>query len=177
MKFECVTLISNTWSRIFSMGSRMSIATLYHRYLVLYTYTSMLICYFDRGCFLLLKYLISMAIHVQCVTFSVGIGYNISPVFQWFMNVQCGTLISTLVCFHFKERGGGQTFSTSFWMRFSQAPLCLVWFGYWCFTSHATIFQSYMWRHRCAGGLKKKLKLSLSIQSHFRWHYLFTFGQ
>ena len=24
----------------------------------------------------------------------------------------------------FKERGGGQTFSTSFWMRFSQAPLC-----------------------------------------------------
>ena len=23
-----------------------------------------------------------------------------------------------------KERGGGQTFSTSFWMRFSQAPLC-----------------------------------------------------
>ena len=26
----------------------------------------------------------------------------------------------------------------------------------WCFTSHATIFQSYMWRHRFAGGLKKK---------------------
>ena len=26
---------------------------------------------------------------------------------------------------------------------------------YWCFTSHATIFQSYMWRHRCAGGLQK----------------------
>ena len=24
----------------------------------------------------------------------------------------------------FKERGGGQTFSTSFWMRFNQAPLC-----------------------------------------------------
>ena len=24
----------------------------------------------------------------------------------------------------FKERGGGQTCSTSFWMRFSQAPLC-----------------------------------------------------
>ena len=23
-----------------------------------------------------------------------------------------------------KERGGGQTFSTSFWIRFSQAPLC-----------------------------------------------------
>ena len=23
-----------------------------------------------------------------------------------------------------KERGGGQNFSTSFWMRFSQAPLC-----------------------------------------------------
>ena len=23
-----------------------------------------------------------------------------------------------------KERGGGQSFSTSFWMRFSQAPLC-----------------------------------------------------
>ena len=24
----------------------------------------------------------------------------------------------------FKERGGGQTLSTSFWMRFSQSPLC-----------------------------------------------------
>ena len=24
----------------------------------------------------------------------------------------------------FKERGGGQIFSTSFWMRFNQAPLC-----------------------------------------------------
>ena len=23
-----------------------------------------------------------------------------------------------------KERGGGQNFSTSFWMRFSQVPLC-----------------------------------------------------
>ena len=23
-----------------------------------------------------------------------------------------------------KDRGGGQNFSTSFWMRFSQAPLC-----------------------------------------------------
>ena len=30
---------------------------------------------------------------------------------------------------------------------------------YWCFTSHATIFQSHIWRHRCAGGLKKKLYL------------------
>ena len=28
---------------------------------------------------------------------------------------------------------------------------------YWGFTSHATIFQSYLWRHRCEGGLKKKL--------------------
>ena len=26
--------------------------------------------------------------------------------------------------FVFKERGGCQNFSTSFWMRFSQAPLC-----------------------------------------------------
>ena len=26
---------------------------------------------------------------------------------------------------------------------------------YWCFTSHVTIFQLYMWWHRCAGGLKK----------------------
>ena len=29
---------------------------------------------------------------------------------------------ANLICI--KERGGGQTFSTSFWMRFSQAPLC-----------------------------------------------------
>ena len=37
---------------------------------------------------------------------------------------------------------------------------------YWCFTSHATIFQSYMWQHRCAGGLKKKLYLRLGSQRH-----------
>ena len=30
---------------------------------------------------------------------------------------------------------------------------------YWCFTSHATIFQLYMWRHRWSGGVKKKLCL------------------
>ena len=36
------------------------------------------------------------------------------------------------------------------WMRYGY----LVWV-YRCLTSHATIFQSYMWRHRCAGGLKK----------------------
>ena len=37
---------------------------------------------------------------------------------------------------------------------------------YWCLTSHATIFQSYMWRHRCAGGLKKKLYLRSGSQRH-----------
>ena len=36
---------------------------------------------------------------------------------------------------------------------------------YWCFTSHATIFQSYMWRHRCAGGLNK-LYLRSGSQRH-----------
>ena len=30
---------------------------------------------------------------------------------------------------------------------------------FWCCTSHAAIFQLYMWRHRCEGGLKKKLYL------------------
>ena len=33
------------------------------------------------------------------------------------------------------------------------------------FTSHATIFQSYMWRHRCAGRLKK-LYLMSGSQHH-----------
>ena len=37
------------------------------------------------------------------------------------LNIQQTTCIKRA---HFKERGGGQTFSTSFWMRFSQAPLC-----------------------------------------------------
>ena len=37
---------------------------------------------------------------------------------------------------------------------------------YWCFTSHATIFQLYMWWHRCAGGLKKKLYLRSGSQCH-----------
>ena len=37
-----------------------------------------------------------------------------------------------------KDRGGGQTFSTSFWMRFSQAPLCryhfkIIFDDYICF--------------------------------------------
>ena len=36
---------------------------------------------------------------------------------------------------------------------------------YWCFKSHATIFQSYMWRHRCAGGLKN-LYLRSGSQRH-----------
>ena len=36
---------------------------------------------------------------------------------------------------------------------------------YWCFTSHATIFQSYMWRHICAGGLKE-LYLRSGSQHH-----------
>ena len=41
------------------------------------------------------------------------------------------------------------------------------WFSlvYWCFTSHATIFKSYMWLHRCAGGLKK-LYLRSDSQRH-----------
>ena len=39
---------------------------------------------------------------------------------------------------------------------------------YWCFTSHATIFQSYMWRHRCAGGLKKKLLYLRSGSQRYR---------
>ena len=44
---------------------------------------------------------------------------------------------------------------------------CKVWvWVYWCFTSHATIFQSYMRRHRCAGGLKKKLYLRSGSQRH-----------
>ena len=44
---------------------------------------------------------------------------------------------------------------------------------YWCFTSHATIFQLYMWRHRCAGGLKKKLYLRSGSQRHrhFVWFF------
>ena len=37
---------------------------------------------------------------------------------------------------------------------------------YLVFTSHATIFQSYMWRHRCGGVLKKKLYLRSSSQRH-----------
>ena len=39
---------------------------------------------------------------------------------------------------------------------------------YWCFKSHATILQSYMymWRHRCAGWLKKKLYLWSGSQRH-----------
>ena len=37
---------------------------------------------------------------------------------------------------------------------------------YWCFTSHAPIFQSYMWRHRCAGGLKKKQSPRSGSQRH-----------
>ena len=39
---------------------------------------------------------------------------------------------------------------------------------YWRFTSHATIFQSYTWRHRCAGGLKK-LYLRSGSKRHRRF--------
>ena len=37
---------------------------------------------------------------------------------------------------------------------------------YWCFTSHATIFQLYMLRHRCASELKKNLCLQSGYQRH-----------
>ena len=46
-----------------------------------------------------------------------------------------------------------------------RTPKC-EWVRYWCFTSHATIFQFYMWRHRCAGRLKKKLDLRLGSHRH-----------
>ena len=45
---------------------------------------------------------------------------------------------------------------------------------YWCFTSHATIFQSYMWRHRCASGLKKKLYLRMGSQHQRHFVGFFT---
>ena len=38
---------------------------------------------------------------------------------------------------------------------------------YRCFTSHATIFQSYMWRHKCAGGLNRTHQKS---QMPVRYH-------
>ena len=38
----------------------------------------------------------------------------------------------------------------------------------WCLTSHATIFQSHMWRHRCAGRPKKMyLRSGSQRHSHF----------
>ena len=52
--------------------------------------------------------------------------------------------------------------------------LTKVWvWVYWCFMSHATIFQLYMWRHRCAGGLKK-LYLRSGSQRHR--HYVGFFN-
>ena len=39
------------------------------------------------------------------------------------MTCVCGVW-TTMTHHYFKERGGGQNFSTSFWMRFRQAPLC-----------------------------------------------------
>ena len=44
----------------------------------------------------------------------------------------------------------------------------------WCLTSHATIIQSYMWRYRCAGGLKKKLYLRLGSQRHRHFAVFFN---
>ena len=43
---------------------------------------------------------------------------------------------------------------------------CLWVWVYWCLTSHEMIFQSYMWCHRCAGGLKKNLYLRSGSQRH-----------
>ena len=44
---------------------------------------------------------------------------------------------------------------------------------YWCFTTHATIFQSYMWRHSCASGMKKLYLLSCS-QRHRHFEGFFN---
>ena len=42
----------------------------------------------------------------------------------------------------------------------------MVWFGLLVFYVTSTIFQLHMWRHRCAGGLKKKLYLRSGSQRH-----------
>ena len=50
---------------------------------------------------------------------------------------------------------------TRLWNRQTQSE-----WVYWCLTSHTTIFQLYTWRHRCAGGLKKKLYIRSGSQRH-----------
>ena len=34
---------------------------------------------------------------------------------------------------------------------------------YWCFTSHATIFQLYMWRHRCAADWRRSCTSTVGL--------------
>ena len=84
------------------------------------------------------------------------------------------TLIRAVYCF----------FSVCFWPLerpfycFFSVCLRAVWYtaGYqcvcWSLTSHAKRFQLYMWRHRCAGGLKKKLYLH--VQSGSQRHRYFV---
>ena len=57
--------------------------------------------------------------------------------------------------------------STLNWLCFFWVLIALEWL--WkigCLTLHATMFQLYMWRHICAGGLKKKLDLRSGSQRH-----------
>ena len=39
-------------------------------------------------------------------------------------------------------------------------------FEFGCLRSHATIFQLYMWQHRCAGAMKKKFDLRSGSRCH-----------
>ena len=81
------------------------------------------------------------------ITMETLTGYNNNHVFLWF-----------------ELRSGSKVWP----VRTVRVELSWI---YWCFTSHATIFWSYMWRHRCAGGLKKKLKLYLRSGSQRHRHF------
>ena len=102
--------------------------------------------------------------------FSVGVGafvIGLSQIYSFFshyawMDWNCNLPPSLLAsaCF---DKSFDKSFST---FETTLAGWFISWFVWWCFTSHATIFQSYIWQHRCAGGLKEKLYLRSGSQRH-----------
>ena len=82
--------------------------------------------------------------------------YNFSLVHQNFLRDKVGqTCLNENTWEHTSNKFPDRAYIT-------ELSIDIVWV-YWCLKSHATIFQSYMRRHRCADGLEKKLYLRFGL--------------
>ena len=108
--------------------------------------------------------------------------HQISCDCRWVEDEGCKMAGGDCRCFalHSTEGWGGNAWNRDTgltkenWIWRGRGLELIVYWVYCFFTSLATIFQSYMWRHRCAGELKKKLYLRSGFQHHRHFAWLFN---